>query len=267
MLSRDCRLAVRGGFGSVGWARALFLAPHGQGGSGGGGPGPGAYLRRPSLALGLPCAARVPGPRPNSLHSLRSCCSDRGASQMWKRVSTRAAGNPALLGAASAPQALAHPRLSGTIEALHEVAAGSATTPHGSLRASPVAPQSSGRHGGGAHMRRRGGSPGHEQSSGLFVPGERPSPWAWRGLQGQGSWPRVYSRASTSDSRACLSSTNEVSAASLRAGQELEHRRAVGALAETAAYKRRRRAARCLAAAIDRGGVTVSAAQEAAARA
>ena len=37
-------------------------------------------MRRPSLALGLPCGARSPGPRANSLHSLRSCCSNRRAS-------------------------------------------------------------------------------------------------------------------------------------------------------------------------------------------
>jgi len=46
-----------------------------------------------------------------------------------------------------------------------------------------------------------GGEPGHKQSSGLFVPGERPGACARCGLQGEQRrtlGPRVYSRASTS---------------------------------------------------------------------
>ena len=50
---------------------------------------------------------------------------------------------------------------------------------------------------GGATVRRRGGEPGHEQSSGLFVPGERLGACAQRALQGQGCGRRAYSRASS----------------------------------------------------------------------
>jgi hypothetical protein len=54
------------------------------------------------------------------------------------------------------------------------------------------------RHGAGRW--RGGGEPGHEQSSGLFVPGERLGACAQRGLQCQGFGRRAVTRASSTDS-------------------------------------------------------------------
>ena len=54
-------------------------------------------------------------------------------------------------------------------------------------------------------MRRRAGEPGHEQSCGLFVPGERLGRKAQRGLQGQPERAGAKPRTST-----CLSTCTQV---------------------------------------------------------
>ena len=163
-------------------------------------------------ALRLPCAARVHGPAHNSLRSLRSLRSNR-MRQVSLRSALRArAMNPALLGASHARRAPPG----------RPFAAGSGC----SRRPPPLLAERQAVPGGGAvcgaeqrsleggersELRqltcrilferserserselcgtpsRRAGEPGHEQSGGLFVPGERPVRKDRRGLQGQGS--------------------------------------------------------------------------------
>jgi hypothetical protein len=99
-------------------------------------------------------------------------------SQLWMRAA-RAATRPAMLGASEALRSLPGRAFAGTVACFQRTA-------------TPVA-FAAGAARRGRFGWRRAGEPGRKQSSGLFLPGERPGLWPGAACTGQGRGRRARS--------------------------------------------------------------------------